>query len=422
MPTHQVSLKESLHRQVLERQGDLVRLVSDLLRIPSENPDGEQLTVIRFVEDYLQAAGIAHERVAANPAHPCVLAKMGSPEGFSLILNGHVDVVPAGNREGWKFDPFGGQIADGKIRGRGASDMKAGVAGLLFTMALLRQSGAKLKGNIRLHIVSDEETAGIYGTSWLCAHGYADGGDACLVAEPTSFDNIEIGQKGMCHMKLIARGTPAHGSIGNYVGDNAIVKLAKVLVHIDDLTKVPGHFESSQAKALENSLYIARQALGEKGQNAIDHLTANVGLISGGTKINMVPDYCEAMVDMRLPIGVKKEEIAAAVQELIRKSGVAGVEAELDYKAQANHTDYHAAIVKTLQGHAEKIWQATVRPAYQWASSDAKYYRDLGIPTIQFGPANLEGIHGYNEDVDIEDVVHAAEIYMLTFCDLLGVD
>ncbi len=417
-----MSIKERLHQQVIERQQELVQLVSDLLRIPSENPDGEQLTVIRFVEDYLKAAGISYERVAVNPDHPCVLAKMGSEEGFSIILNGHVDVVPAGSRSGWKFDPYCGDVVDGKIRGRGASDMKAGVAGLLFTMRLLQQSGAKLQGNIRLHIVSDEETAGVYGTSWLCANGYADGGDACLVAEPTSFDNIEIGQKGICHMKLMAKGTPAHGSIGNYVGDNAITKLAKVLIHIDDLTKVPGHFGAGQEKALENSLYIARQALGEKGQNAIDHLTANVGMISGGTKINMVPDYCEAMVDMRLPIGIKKEEIEAAVQQLIAKSGVEGVEAELNFKAEANHTDYDAAIVKAVHGHAEKIWNATVRPAYQWASSDAKYYRELGIPTIQFGPANLEGIHSYNEDVDVEDVVHSAEIYMLTFCDLLGIE
>ncbi|MEL7623839.1 MAG: ArgE/DapE family deacylase [Clostridiales bacterium] len=417
-----MSIKEVLHQQVIERQQELVQLVSDLLRIPSENPDGEQLTVIRFVEDYLKASGIAYERVAVNPDHPCVLAKMGSEEGFSIILNGHVDVVPAGSRSGWKFDPYCGDVVDGRIRGRGASDMKAGVAGLLFTMRLLQQSGAKLQGNIRLHIVSDEETSGVYGTSWLCANGYAEGGDACLVAEPTSFDNIEIGQKGICHMKLMAKGTPAHGSIGNYVGDNAITKLAKVLIHIDDLTKVPGHFSAGQEKALENSLYIARQALGEKGQNAIDHLTANVGMISGGTKINMVPDYCEAVVDMRLPIGIKKEEIKAAVEELIAKSGVEGVEAELDFKAEANHTDYDAAIVKAVHGHAEKIWNATVRPAYQWASSDAKYYRELGIPTIQFGPANLEGIHSYNEDVDVEDVVHSAEIYMLTFCDLLGIE
>ena len=72
--------------------------------------------------------------------------------------------------------------------------------------------------------------------------------------------------------------------------------------------------------------------------------------------------------------------------------------------------------------NAEAIWGRTVLPAYQWASSDAKYYRDLGIQTIQYGPANCEGIHGYNEDVDIEDVIHAAEIYMLSFCELLDVE
>ena len=152
------------------RRNDLVKLASDLIRIPSENPVGTQRDVIDFVEKYLSDAGISYEEVSCNPDHPNVLAKMGSDDGFSVILNGHVDVVPAGDRSQWDYDPFGGEITDKRILGRGASDMKAGVAGLLFAMKVLKDSGADLKGNIRLHIVSDEESGSEYGTTWLCDH------------------------------------------------------------------------------------------------------------------------------------------------------------------------------------------------------------------------------------------------------------
>ena len=147
---------------------------------------------------------------------------MGADEGFSIILNGHLDVVPAGDRSQWDFDPFAGTVTDTQILGRGTSDMKAGVAGLLFAMKLLKESGAELKGNIRLHLVSDEESGGEFGSRWLCDHGYAEGANACLIAEPTSANDIEIGQKGGLTVILKATGKSAHGSLGGIKGDNAI--------------------------------------------------------------------------------------------------------------------------------------------------------------------------------------------------------
>lgn len=414
-----MSDRATLHQAAIARRKELLELVSALIRIPSENPTGEQRTIVGFVQEYLRRAGIESRIVASNPDFPCLIAKLGSEAGPSVILNGHVDVVPAGSRNGWRFDPFGGEITETKILGRGASDMKAGVAGILFAMKLIAESGVRPAGSLRLHIVSDEESGGQYGTSWLCAQGYAADADACLVAEPTSCDTIEVGQKGILHVTLRSHGTPAHGSLGNYAGDNAILKLSRVLIHVGDLLKVEGHFDESQAQALKNSKIIAR-GIGIPGvENVIDHLTANVGLISGGTKINMVPDSCEAQLDLRLPIGVKRGEVEAAVYGLIRDSGVSGVEPEFDWTADSNYTDDHSEIVRIFRKNAEEIWGKEVLPAYQWASSDAKYYRELGIPTIQYGPANTPGIHSYNEDVDCEDVAHAEEIYVLSLCELL---
>ena len=103
-------------------------------------------------------------------------------------------------------------------------------------------------------------------------------------------------------------------------------------------------------------------------------------------------------------------------------SGVNGVEYEVNWINLGNSTPIDAKIVQSLKKNAEKIWNIEVLPAYQWASSDAKYYRELNIPTIQYGPSNTEGIHSYNENVDIEDVLNASKIYLLTLCDLLGIE
>ena len=177
--------QKKLHELVLQHKDELVQLVSRLIQINSENPCGTQDEVIAFVRQYLEGYGIETQQIDTIPGHPIVTAELGNRAGYNLVLNGHVDVVPIGDPKGWKFDPCGGEVTETTIRGRGTSDMKAGVACLLFVMRLLKESGAKLGGCVRLHLVSDEEAGG-KGTRWLCDNGYADGAQACLIAEPTS--------------------------------------------------------------------------------------------------------------------------------------------------------------------------------------------------------------------------------------------
>ena len=385
--------KENLISMVEDRKDELIDLVSRLIRINSENPTGTQREVVDFVEKYLEKAGIAYEETGENPDYPCVVARMGSDDGYSQIL------------------------------GRGTSDMKAGVAGVLFAMALLKESNVCLKGNIRLHIVSDEESGGEYGSAWLCEHGYAKGANGCLVAEPTSMATIEIGQKGGMLLTIRAHGKAAHGSLGNYKGENAILKMAKVLPLVEKLTRISGHFSDRQLKPLADSKMIAEDKNEIPGLGSvIDHVTTNIGLIQGGTRHNMVPDCCEAVVDCRLPIGVSQDEIAACVEEIRRESGVDGVDFELNYRSEPNFTDHEDPLVLAVKKNVEAFLGTQVVPAYQWASSDARDYRRQGIPTIQFGPSNTVGIHSYNETVEIEDVVTAAKAYVAAVCDLMGIE
>ena len=137
---------KKLHELVLQHKDELVQLVSRLIQINSENPCGTQDEVIAFVRQYLEGYGIETQQIDTIPGHPIVTAELGNRAGYNLVLNGHVDVVPIGDPKGWKFDPCGGEVTETTIRGRGTSDMKAGVACLLFVMRLLKESGAKILG------------------------------------------------------------------------------------------------------------------------------------------------------------------------------------------------------------------------------------------------------------------------------------
>lgn len=136
--------------------------------------------------------------------------------------------------------------------------------------------------------------------------------------------------------------------------------------------------------------------------------------------MNMVPDYAEAEIDIRIPIGVSCEMVEEQVIRIIKESGVAGVSYSFCWRSEANSTSDTEEIVEIVADHVAKIWGEPLARTYQWASSDARFFRYAGIPTLQYGPANLEGIHAYNETVDVQDVVNAAKIYTCTIIDYLN--
>ncbi len=417
-----MDLKNKYRKLVDDRQNELIKLVSDFIKIPSENPTGSMNEVVAFIKDYLSNSDIDFKEVTYNSKFPNIIATMGDNEDNKVLLNGHADVVPVGDLDQWNFEPFGGEITDTKILGRGTSDMKAGLSGLMFAMKLLKESNAKIDGLLQLHIVTDEESGGEYGTKSLMENGYGKNAKACIIAEPTSNDNIEVGQKGSLNIKIKAKGVSAHGSIGNYVGENAIEKITTILSRIHELRKMKGNYKESQLKVLADSKEIARRALKAEGsENVIDHVAVNVGIIKGGVKDNMVPDYCEVAINCRLPIGVTCLDVEKRTREIVDELNLTGITLDFKYNCEANYTEDTTPLVRSLVKNAEEVWQKKITPAYQWATSDARYYRHMNIPTIQFGPANLGGIHSYNEDVDIEDVVNSTKVYLSVLIDLLNI-
>lgn len=411
-------MREEIYQYMENHMDELIDLVCDLIQIPSENPTGSQREVVDYVENYLKNAGILFVEVGDNPEHPNIVAKIGSDEGYQVGWNGHLDVVPAGDLSQWKWNPFSAEVTDTQILGRGTSDMKSGVAGLLFATRILKELNVPINGGITMHIVSDEESGSQYGTKWLAKNGYFEGLDGIIIGEPTSNWTIETGQKGQLHIDIKAKGVCAHGSLAQYKGENAILKLSRVIQKLDQLTRVKGHIPEDLKDAYQQSVWVDNQEIGVDGAGQVlGHVSCNVGVIRGGSASNVVPDSASALVDCRLPYGVDKQEIIDVLDSIMED----GVTYEIEWNSEAIVTRNDCDLVKSLQKNAEEIWNIKVYPAWQWACSDARLYRLHGIDTLQYGPSNTEGIHAPNENVDIEDVKNAARVYLRTFCDLLEV-
>lgn len=411
-------LKADLINRVESEKDQIIELTRALIRIPSQNPGDDILPVMTYIYDHLQKNEVSCTFVSADDHPVSLLAVVGSGKGPCLILNGHADVVPVGDRGRWQFDPFSGEVRDGRILGRGASDMKGGLAGIIYTTCALASFVEETGGTLVLCVVPDEETMGLWGTRWLVETGKVSG-DACLVAGPTSRGDVEIGQKGSLWLKVRARGVPAHGSLSPYAGDNAIVRLLPFMSAVGELAEMFPEIPPGEREVMESSKSLARTLLPAGAENVLDHVTVNIGLIRGGTKINVVPEEAEVHLDIRVPVGMRSQTVLNKVRELASRTlGDRGA-VEALWCFEPCSTTPRERIVEIVTRNVAEVLGRQATATYQWASSDARYFRYRGIPTVQYGPANLEGIHSYNETVSVEDLISATKVYVGTVVDLM---
>lgn len=414
-----MDIKQNLWKKVDEKKEELIDLTSKLISINSENPPGNMEEITFFICDYLKRKGIDYKVLSPMEDKPNIIARMGNKKGKTLIFNGHSDVVPVGDLSKWDFEPFSGEVRDGKVLGRGTSDMKGGLAGVLFAMGVLKDENIDINGEIILTVVPDEETGGDFGTKWLVENDYVKG-DYCIVAEPTDIDNIEVGQRGKILVKLYSEGISAHGSLSPYVGQNAILKLTKVLNELYKLNKLTGNYDDEIQSVIDESKKVAKKCLGVKGvENIIDHVTVNIGKIEGGTTVNMVADYAEADLDIRTPLGVSSIDVLNVLEKILNDLKLDNITYEFLWTSEPNNVSVKSNLVQSVKKNAESVIGRNVTATYQWASSDARYFREAGIETIQYGAANTEGIHSYNETVNIQDLIDGAKVYLGAVVDLL---
>ncbi len=400
---------------------NIIKLASDLIKIPSENPPGDMSQIGSFIIEHLKSHGLKCETYEPEKGRMNIVCKLGSLNKPLLMLNGHMDVVPAGDSSRWSFPPYSGEIKNGFILGRGASDMKGGLAGIIAATEFLAESNIDLPGSLVLVIVPDEETGSLYGNEWIVNKKLFNP-TACIIAEPTSIDSIDIGQRGALWIRIIVKGKPIHGSLSPYLGDNAIMKSFKICEKILKLIEIESTPPSDIKETIDFSQKFIEKLIGFKNIGRILRSpTVNIGMINGGTKINMVPDKCNIDVDIRLPIGISIEQAKREVK-LLLKEYENDIELNVITAMEPNYTSPKEDIIKFLSKNIKEITLIDPKIFVQWASSDARFFRYAGIPTVHYGPSIIEGIHGYDEKVKAEDVVIATKIYIGTVIDFLNKD
>lgn len=413
-------LKKKVIQAVEEKQDELLELCSKLIQINSENPPGDSTEISHFIETYLNQYGLEVETHEAASKQFNLISRYGNPIGKKLIYCGHTDVVPAGNLDKWDFDPFSGEIKDGFLLGRGASDMKAGLGGLIFVTALMKRMNIELPGEVVLAIVPDEETGGEYGVPWLLEKGLVKG-DGCLIAEPSSPYNPTLGQKGSYWFSLEVFGQPGHGSLSPIIGQNAIVDMMRALERIQTVYDIEVEIPEEAVELVEISKRYMREVETEKEpfQSILDRISCNIGVIEGGTKANVVPESCKVEVDCRLPFGVKEEEVTQYITQELDQLGIQYELTRFGIRSEANYTIPSDPVCEAVVNNIQEISQHEAYGVMQWASSDARHFREYDIPVLQYGPAVLSTIHGYNERVEVYKVILAAKVYAGAIIDFL---
>ena len=419
--------KEKVQRLIDERREEILQLCSDMVRIPSENPPGDMGEMASFLRGFLEERGFAVEAYEPEKGRINLVARIGSGEP-TLILNGHMDVVPAGDRERWDFPPYCGELREGKILGRGATDMKGGLTSLIAAFVAVSQAVGDLPGTLVLTIVPDEETGGEYGSRWLVETGKVRG-EACLIGEPTSMVGSFVGEKGICWLRLSARGVPAHGSLP-MLGENAIEKLAAAFPILHTIEREEVEIPEDVREIVEASKALYRGMLADRGladeakleavAGALDHSTVNIGVIKGGSKVNIVPESCSADVDVRVPVGTTPAKVRDRVVELLRERGLADIECELVSYSNPNYTSPSERIYTLLSRNAKDILGIDLKPLFVTGATDGRFFRLGGIPAINYGPGELALAHAYNEYVRAEDVIRAAKVIAGTIVDFFG--
>ena len=417
--------------EIDSRADELLTLAGDLIRIPSENPSGDCTEVASFVDGWLRTHNLPSTVLDAGDGRINVLSRYdlasdktaadAAPERH-LVLTGHYDVVPVGDVSRWSFPPFAGDVVDGFLRGRGASDMKAGLAGTMLVHEILHKLAVPLAGPVTFLGVADEEMGGPRGADWVLDEGHLDGVTAGIIAEPAERSHPTIGQKGSNWFRLTIEGKPGHGSLQPLHGTNANLLAARAVIALQKLwDMVPNAPESVRPLIASSKLYAEEREGYAAGIGAVfEHVTINIGKITGGTSTNVVADRAVIEIDTRVPIGLSRAEVNNRVKEILAEEGIEGTIEPMGFCSEPNWTLAEEPIVSELVGAIRDLSDPEAKGVLQWASSDARTFRSHGIPVLQYGPAVLATIHGFDEKAPADDVILAAKVYAITALRYLG--
>ena len=378
------------------QESELIQLTQKLIQIPSEVKgidDGDEKAIAQFIAERLEAAGFTTRTQEVMKNRPNVIAVLpGSSDGVNLMLNGHIDTIEG---RGMTINPFGGEVKEGRIYGRGAADMKGAIAAMIVASEAILRSEIDLAGDLILTTCVDEEGRGT-GTETLVNSGVRC--DTAIVGEPTNME-IGIAHKGVIFIEITTRGYAAHGSTP-WHGINAITAMNRVITAL--IEQLP-------------------PLLDQHTHPILGKPTFNIGFIEGGYRPNVVPDFCKIGIDRRLVPGESYNSAIAEIQKILEELG----EQHSKLNFELHGTDWikshpmilseDTPIVKTLKKQilATTGTQPVVTNLPFWCDASTLVNK-AQIPATVFGPGEIRQAHSAFESIDITSLTTYTRILVQT--------
>ncbi len=400
-------------------RNELVEITQRLVRLPSETPPSDTRQAVRAAAESLSETGNidVSRHSKEDPVDNLVAVAKAAKPGKRLILNGHLDTYPAGDRDTWSDDPFSGLVRDGKIFGRGSADMKGGIACSLLVFKLLARNPHLWAGELVLTLAGDEESMGSLGSQFLLDTVPAARGDAMLCADVGSPLVPRLGEKGMIWIDIFATGKPAHGA-HVHRGVNAIDALRDAMDALSRLSGYPISTPEDVARVIDEAKAVSEPLGGDGETDVLQRITVNFGRIAGGHTANLVADRAEVNADIRLPMGVSVAEIEAEIGRLL--DPLASIHFQITRRYEPTWTTPDDPIVGAVVNACRDVLGRQPAVNMRVGASDARLYRAAGIPTVVCGltPHNLGGP---NEYVCIDELITVAKIQALAALNFLAI-
>ncbi len=409
-------LRARLEQRLREDRDRIIGAVQAMVQIPSENPPGDTTAIFDHVTRLMERQGLDFEVVAPQPTMPNLVASFdGGQPGRHLVLNGHLDVFPAGDPALWQVDPFSGAIRDGKLYGRGVTDMKVGTTASILTYAYLAELRQHLKGRLTLTAVSDEETFGPWGARYLIEHRPDVLGDCVLNGEPSTPVAVRFGEKGILWLEIAVATAGGHGAYAQ-VSRNAIKALAAIVRELEAVEATPVTIPDDVAARIEAARAAYDSALGPNATDVLRRVTVNIGTIHGGLKVNMIAADCRAEVDIRCPIGVPTAVPLEAVEAIVARHQ--GATLRVLNRSEPNAVAPDHELIGIVQRNAEQITGIRPQPAISLGGTDCRLWRLKGIPAVVYGPTP-NGMGQPDEYVTLDELLSVVHVHVLSAFDYL---
>lgn len=367
---------------------EIIELTAELIKKETVNPPGNEYLAREVIVNSLERLEARIEIIEGEKGRPNILGYIGKGEP-SVAIIAHLDVVPSG--QGWKSNPFSARIRDGRIYGRGSLDNKGPYAAAWAGVKAILESSLPFQGTIILGAVADEERGSRLGMELLLKKGFSP--SFAIIPDGGKMDEAVIGEKGLIWLKIICRGKAAHASNPGK-GENAIDKV------VDFLSAIPGYRFKGDFHPL------------------FSEPTLNIGRIEGGEVPNMVPDQCEAILDIRYPLGMRSKDIVTQLKNLAEEKQLK-VEMERINFSQPHIVEENSLLVKAF-GKVGKKLGINLRLGTTGGNTIAKNLYFKGVPTIAHSPAEEDLAHQANEYVKVDNLVRCAELWAGVIYELIG--